>query len=63
MLGRTDDVPVDPDNTNVFVGNLPKSEGEVTVQDLKEAFVSAGSKIADIVEVLYDACRRRGRWG
>lgn len=57
MLGRNDDGPVDPDNTNVFIGNLPKSEGEVTVQDLKEAFVSAGSKIADIVEVLTEGMK------
>ena len=47
----SDDGHVDPDNTNVFVGNLPKAGGQVTVQDLREAFVSAGSKVADIVEV------------
>lgn len=48
---------MDPANTSVFVGNLPKTEGSVTVQDLREAFVSAGCRVADIVEV------RGGRGG
>ena len=42
---------MDPENRNVFIGNLPKTEGSVTVQDLREAFVSAGCKVVDIVEV------------
>lgn len=41
---------MDPDNVNVFVCNLSKEAG-ITAQDLTEAFVSAGCKFADIVEV------------
>ena len=48
--GMQEEPPVDPDNTNVFVGNLPK-DGAVSSQDLTEAFVSGGCKFADIVEV------------
>lgn len=47
---------MDPENTNVFVGNLPKADGGVTVQDLREAFVFAGCKVADIVEVGGGGC-------
>lgn len=48
---------MDPNNTNLFVGNLPK-DGSVTKQDIREAFVTSGSKVADIVEV-----KNVSRWG
>ncbi|CAN0573392.1 unnamed protein product, partial [Ectocarpus sp. 12 AP-2014] len=47
--GRGEDPPVNPDNMSVFVGNL-KKDGSTTMQDLKEAFVSAGCKFSDIVQ-------------
>lgn len=56
-----EDPPVDPDNTSVFVGNLPK-DGAVSSQDLTEAFVSAGCKFADIVEVMCE-CYKHGHVG
>lgn len=56
-FGGGSEPPVDPNNTNLFVGNLPK-DGSVTKQDIREAFVTSGSKVADIVEV-----KNVSRWG
>lgn len=49
--------PVNPNNTSVFVGSLPR-DGSITLQDMREAFVTAGARVADIVEV-----RGEQRWG
>lgn len=48
--GGGDEAAVDPDNTNLFVGNLSK-DGSVTMQEMREAFVTAGARVSDIVEV------------
>ncbi|CAM9534173.1 unnamed protein product [Chrysoparadoxa australica] len=49
--GEEEEIPLDPNNTTVFIGSLDASKGDISPDMLKEGLIGAGCKADDITAV------------